>query len=756
MVSRGIGGTAAAALAVLLVACGVQQERPTPGAPGPAAQAPAPVQIAPAQGQGQRTSGQIRPPNTQGTRTGKIAEVYPASPGAQARQAIGGSGPAAPQPRPGGDITLSFDDADIREVVQLVLRDLLNVNYIIDPDVRGNVTVRTGQPLTRDQLLPTLESILEASGLALLQSGGIYRVTQAQNAARGTTGVRSGFLAQTQGRGFTMAVFPLSWIGAGEMQRILEPVLPPGRLIKMDDERSVVIVAGNDREVNLARQTVQLFDTDQMAGQSVLIESLENVDVSTLAFELDNVFGGTRKGPLAGQVRLIPLERMNAIMVISRQAKYLDEARNWIARLDRSRNANGRRLFVYYAQNGKASSLAETLKGVFPGSGGTPQQFAAAVAPVRTAALEPPPDTILGVPPAAVASGGTTTVLSPSRPPSTTAASAPTRARQTTASTLGGTTGDGAEGVRIIADEVNNAILLLATPREYELIEETLAKLDIVPLQVLIEANILEVTLRDQLRFGVQYFINSGGLGLNTNGFTALSNNSTAAITPNFPGFGFTIASATTPRLVVDALSQVTDVTMVSAPQVLVLDNQSAKLQVGDQVPITTQTATSTITATPSIVNSVQYRDTGVTLEVTPRVNASGLVNLEIAQEVSDVATTTSSTINSPTIQQRKILSTVAVRNGETVALGGLIRESTTGGKSGIPGLTDIPVLGVLFGTTSTDVRRTELMVLLTPRVIRSDDEARDATQDLRRKYQGLVEMERGINAPLTPRRFRW
>jgi general secretion pathway protein D len=732
MVKRGSGWISLAAC-VLLAACGVQQRLPTPTAPE-AAQAPSPTQLTP----DPRFGGQIRPSNTQQTRGGKIAEMYPASPGAQARQAIGGAAPGAPQARPGGDITLSVDDADIREVVQLVLRDLLNVNYIIDPDVRGSVTVRTGQPLTRDQLLPTLEAILEASGLALVQSGNIYRVSQAQNAPRAAAGVRSGFLAQTQARGFTMAVFPLSWIGASEMGRLLEPVLPPGRVLRADDNRNVVIVAGNDREVNLARQTVQLFDVDQMAGQSILIESLENVDVSTLTFELDNVFGGTRKGPLAGQVRLIPLERMNAIMVVSRQPKYLDEARNWIARLDRSRNAAARRTFVYYVQNGKAANLVEVLKGVYPGEGGGP---IAGATPVRAVGLEPIEPLVPAPPPGGQAPAS--------------AAASPT-APAPSAAPKGPPTAESPEGIRIIADETNNAILILATQREYELIEETLAKLDILPLQVLVEANILEVTLRDQLRFGVQYFINTGGLGLNTNGFTALTTGANAAITPNFPGFGFTISSVNQPRLIVDALSQVTDVTMVSAPQVMVLDNQAAKLQVGDQVPIVTQVSTSVVTADPRIVNSVQYRDTGVTLEVTPRVNASGLVTLEIAQEVSDVAVTTSSTINSPTIAQRKILSTVAIRSGETVALGGLIRESTTGGKQGIPALNDIPFLGVLFGTTSADSRRTELLVLLTPRVVRNDEEARDATADLRRKYQALVDLERGLNAPVPPRRFRW
>lgn len=306
--------------------------------------------------------------------------------------------------------------------------------------------------------------------------------------------------------------------------------------------------------------------------------------------------------------------------------------------------------------------------------------------------------------------------------------------------------------IRISADPVNNALLVSATPRDYARVHDAIQQLDLMPMQVLFEASIVEVTLRDQLRYGVQYLLQNGGLGITDNGRVILSATPSRAIQPLLPGFAFTLTGGgAEPRVVIDALSEVTDVKVVSSPRLLVLDNQVARLQVGDVVPIVTQTAASTLTNNPLIVNSVQYRDTGVTLEITPRVTASGLVTLEIGQEVSDVQRTTTSNIDSPTIRQRRLLSTVAVQSGETILLGGLIREENTGANSGIPVLREIPVLGALFGQTDNRAQRTELIVLVNPRVLRNSQEARDATQDTLRRFQHLVGVQRdGLKQPRT------
>lgn len=698
-----------AGLVAVLVLAGCGREpprRPLSGA-APAASLNPPTMPAPAVRADPARISSTTQANTPAPRNPKIAEVYRGT-GNTVNRAGGSRAPRERQ----GDITLNFTDTEIREVAGVILRDLLGVNYVIDPTVRGTVTLQTGAPLARADLIPVLEAVLAANNAVLLQQGGVYRVAPA-----GSTGGSIGFGAGAGASGYQLAVLPLNYLGAGEMATIMEPLFSQGT-VRADPDRGLIIVAGTGSQVQLARDTIAVFDVDQLAGSSVLLESLEVADARTVAVELDNIFGDLTKGPLAGAVRIIPVERLNALIVIAQQPRYLDEARNWIARLDRGQRPNERKLYVYYAQNGKAADLAASLQGILQEGGG-----------ILADQPLPPPDrnvpTAEATPPGSTA-GATETAAAP---PAT------------------------ASGTRVMADAANNAVLVLATASEYAAIEEVLLKLDLRPLQVLIEASIIEVSLQDQLRFGVQFFLDSGGLGIADDGTTFLTAGLNSLLAPTLPGFAFTLTSSGDPRAVVDALSQVTEVNMISSPQLLVLDNQSAQLQVGDQVPIITQQSTGNLVGDTRTVNSVEYRDTGVTLSITPRVNASGLVTLEIAQEVSDVTRTTSSDINSPTFQQRKIISTVAVSSGQTLALGGLIRETTSDGRSGLPVLSDLPYVGALFGTTTNDVRRTELLVMLKPRVVRTPEEATDVTADLRRQFQSVLDLEAG--GVRKPRRYR-
>jgi general secretion pathway protein D len=314
--------------------------------------------------------------------------------------------------------------------------------------------------------------------------------------------------------------------------------------------------------------------------------------------------------------------------------------------------------------------------------------------------------------------------------------------------------------IRVVADDKNNALVVYARPRDYRMVEDLIRNLDIVPLQVLIEATIAEVTLNDTLRYGLQFFLKSGNSRFDlsnagSSNITSTNANTTANATTNanvssnvgigsaadilsvFPGFNYVLAAGSS-RVILSALSSVTDVNVVSSPQLLVLDHQTAFLQVGDQVPVATQSAVSILNPGAPIVNSIQFRDTGVILQVTPRVNTTGLVTMEIEQEVSDVAKTTSSNIDSPTIAQRRIVSTVIVQDGQTVALGGLIKDTRDNERSGIPILSDLPLIGPLFRTTTKSRGRTELLVLLTPSVVRSPEEARRVTDELRERLQNV------------------
>jgi general secretion pathway protein D len=290
---------------------------------------------------------------------------------------------------------------------------------------------------------------------------------------------------------------------------------------------------------------------------------------------------------------------------------------------------------------------------------------------------------------------------------------------------------------RIVADDKNNALVIFAKPRDYRMIEDTIKRLDVVPLQVLIEATIAEVTLTDNLQYGVEWYFKTGASQF------SFSNDPTGAVAPTFPGFNYFI-SGNNPKVVLSALSQITHVNIVSSPQLLVLDHHIATLQVGDQVPVPIQQSQSTVVAGAPVINTIQFVDTGVILRVSPRVNTNGLITLDIGQQVSQATKTTTSAIDAPTIQQRRVDSTITVQDGETIALGGLIQDNRTSGKDGVPILSDIPIIGNLFGINTNNATRTELLILLSPRVVRDSSEARSVTEELRSKLHAFE--------PVTPK----
>jgi general secretion pathway protein D len=307
--------------------------------------------------------------------------------------------------------------------------------------------------------------------------------------------------------------------------------------------------------------------------------------------------------------------------------------------------------------------------------------------------------------------------------------------------TVAGQAQPGAPEIRIIGDSTTNSLVIWASPRDYRKIRKALDQLDIVPLQVLIEATVAEVTLKNQLRYGIEWFLQSGDFSAS---FSRLPG---GAVRSLFPGFSAVFAGSNA-TVILNALESVTDVDVVSSPHLLVLDNQTARIQVGDQVPITVQQATSVTNPDAPIVNSIELRDTGVILSVTPRVNASGLVVMELQQEVSNVVRaegqTTESEQATPTISQRQISSTVAVQSGETIALGGLIQDNNDRSTSGIPFLSRLPIVGPLFGTRSRNENRTEILILLTPRVIRGVAEARAVTDEVRRRLRSVAPLTGG------------
>jgi general secretion pathway protein D len=619
-----------------------------------------------------------------------------------------------------GGITLNFVNADVRDVAKAVLGDFLNLNYAVGANVQGTVTVQTSGPLSRKQVLPVLEQSLGLNGMALVKHGSVYEVVPIAEAPKQSSAITASSNAAEPG--FGLEVIPLRYVGATEMQHLLEPIVPSQSIVHADTARNLLIIEGSGEERKTLLAEVALFDVDWLAGMSFALFTPKYTDANGLAKELGTILGGAAS-PLAGVVRLVPIERLNAVLAISTQPRYLDELQGWVNRLDKPGQGNGRRIYVYYVQNGRAADLAKVLKGVLFGTG-TTSTSADAETDTNAGPDESPAE------PVDMAASGQ------SKAP---ASAAPLLSKALTNNSSQQQQG----GTSILADETNNALVIYATPQEYGTIESALHQLDILPLQVLLEAAIAEVTLSEGVQYGVQYFYQP-----NPQNTITLSGNAAGTVAQTFPGFSYLFQQGSNIRVVLNALSTVTTVKVISSPEVMVLNNHTATLQVGDQVPVATASAVAVGQPDAPIVNSISYQDTGVILKLTPRVNKGGMVMLDISQEVSDVANTTSSTLDSPTIEQRKIETSVAVRDNETIALGGLIKDSTTKGSSGIPFLSEIPVLGGLFGQKNDSKDRTELLVLITPHVVDSLDRARGVTQELRRKLPLIEPLFEKPNAP--------
>ncbi len=623
--------------------------------------------------------------------------------------------PPAEPPSGVGEITLNFENTDIREVVKVILSDMLGLNYILDPRVKGGVTMQTGTPLSRDVLLPTLETLLRMNGAALVYSGGAYQVVPVTNAIRGTVTPQLGDVSRPLPEGYGVRVVPLQYISVTEMSKILTPFAPEGSIIRADTERNILLLAGTSPEMANLVDTIKVFDVDWMAGLSVGFFPLQYTSLEDITEDLNLVFGDQAEGPLAGMLRLVPIESANGLLVVTPQEKYLAEIGTWIQRFDRiggGLTGAAERLFVYRVQNGQAADLADLLNELF-----SAQQDSA------------------GPRPAEVAPGAEMDTITSDQGTEAEAEPAPQAQAFRTAAGGAGPSRPSSQVV-FVADEKNNSLLIMAKPADYEKILEALKQLDVTPLQVLVEATILEVALADDLRYGIQWFLKN--IGPRSNNSFALFGGIDDALNQVLPGFNWSfVTNGGDVRTLLSAFAGENLIKVLSSPSVMVLDNRTARIQVGDEVPIATSQQSGT-DVTSTLVNNIEYRDTGVVLEVTPRVNPGGLVTMEISQEVSTVTETTSSDLDSPTIQTRKITSTVAVQNSQTVVLGGLIEDTSEDQKSGIPGLHKVPIVGDLFGETVRKTDRKELVVILTPKVIRGEKEVLDINQDFRTRLKGL------------------
>jgi general secretion pathway protein D len=665
---------------------------------------------------------------------------------------------AAVAPIVGAASAFNFEETPIADVVRVVLGDILKVNYVLYPPLTGTVTLSTREAVAPDQAVYLLESALQANGLIMARDArGTYHVGRPDAVKGAGSASRQVVPGAALQPGYGAIIVPLQFIGATEMATILRPMLPPDALARVDTVRNLLVLVGTRSQAEGWLDMVNTFDVDLLKGMSVGVFPLKHATTREVeaALRLMGVGGAAESAPssgstprpaaaaaaaptpvtgnpLLGALRIMPIERINSVLVVAPRAAQLDEARRWIEKLDKpSDNSAEPQLYVYPVQNGSAQHLASVLNGIFgSGGGGVTASPGTGVAPRL-------PTTSLGGAPLSL--GSTTNA-----PGATPGAVPQNAARSSIAPTVNAVVLN--QGVRVMADDRNNAVLIYGSRSEYNRIEAALKRLDLPPTQVLIEASIVEVTLGDELNYGVQWLFNDNARGgLQGTGVLGNLGGANTGSTSAQAGFSYTLRNSLgNVRAVLNALAGKSLLNVISSPSLMVLDNHTATITAGTQQPVRTGDI---INANGLISSTIQYRDTGVSLAVTPSVNAGDMITMEINQSVTDVGAPDAGSTGQVTFNQRQISSKVAVRSGETLVLGGLIRDSNKAGGSGVPGLQDIPLIGALFGTKTKKVERTELLVVITPRVVRSDQGVRELSQELRERMRSGV-IGREANGP--------
>ena len=678
--------------------------------------------------QGEPTEPQAQEPQQP---TAQPQDQPSAEPPAQEAEAA----PATGKTRAGARISLHLGNANLLQVIGIIAAEL-KMNYVVDPGVKGVVNINTLGNLSHEDLLPLLQAILRANGASAVQSGSFWRIVPLKGAPRvplPLTQDPTGASLPPDDR-MVMNVVALSFVTAADMSKILSSYLSEAGHIVTHEPGNILLITDTSRSLKRLMEMVNLFDTSALEQQRVRLFAIENSQASSLVKDLEEIFKAYALSKEGSAVRFIALERINSILVATPNSEVYSEVQQWIEKLDKPVRRGGLQNFAYKVENRAAGELAFVLAGLYGAA--RPMMGAEATgasAPGMTAPGMAAPGMI---PPGGMgAAGGGMTPGGVSFPVGgvgqTSRGSMYRGSRQIFIAAVPG--GMLQSPARIVPDPINNTLVVQATPQDYEVILETLKELDVAPRQVLIEAKVYEVTLSGALSFGVEAFLQRRSIASRNpvGQFSAFG-------TETFPNAGLSASVGTLIGrsrelfLFLNAQENRGRTRVLSAPTLLASNNTEARIQVGQEIPIQTQQGVAFGTISP--VSSYQRRDTGVILSVTPRINPSGLVTLRIDQEVS--LPTSSGTLTS--IQKRSVSTQVTVQDGETIALGGIISETRIVSTNRVPLLGRIPGLGLLFGTTRDSTSRNELIILLTPRVIKDMGEAKMATKEFHDKLKEL------------------
>lgn len=636
-----------------------------------------------------------------------------------------------------GSATFNFEGESLHAVVKAILGDMLGQNYVIAPGVQGTVTLSTPKPVSPAAAMNLLEMVLGWNNARLVYSGGRYNVVPADQALAGNVAPSTN--PASTARGFEVRTVPLRYISATEMEKILKPYARPNAIINVDGARNVISVGGSRAELENYLHTIEIFDVDWLSGMSVGVFPLQSGKATKVVADLEKVFGEQSKSPVAGMFRFMPLEGANAVLVISTQADYLDDIQQWLERID---GAGGEmQLFTYELKYIKAKELAQRLSEVFGGgrSGGGDSGGGS-------------PSLMPGLDPVELQDGANGSTANIGGKDSGTGGTGGSGGGEMSLGSRQSGNGavtleiDGAR-VGVAAVEETNSLLVRSSPGAWRSIRDVIDKLDVMPMQVHIEAQVATVQLKGDLSYGVNWFfekaVTDNGLpdAVGRTTWSTLAG-SIKPVTDGTGGLGWTFLGRNA-AAVISALDAVTDVQLLQSPSVLVRNNAEATLNVGSRIPI------SSVTVNPGSNNDntysqVQYLDTGIILKVRPRVSKDGMVFLDIVQEVSS-PTGNPDRNGNVRIDTRKLKTEAAIQSGDTVLMAGLISDQLGRGSSGFPGLSRIPVIGGLFGRQSSVNERLETIILLTPTIVRNPQEVRNLTDEYGRRFRAME--------PLQPKR---
>lgn len=649
-------------------------------------------------------------------------------------------------------MALRFDNADIYDVIQVVLGEILKVDYVVEPAVQGRVTLRSTSAVQTADLVGVLETALAQVGVSLVKSGSTYKVMRDVQAAREPL--------PSKGAGdstLVMRVIPLRFVQAAQVAATLKPFASAGGAIVPDPTNKYLLVVDRNAVVDRLAGLAETLDNEFLRDIHVRLLRPQHADPADLGKELDALIKTSGLFNLpntdATKAFILPVPRLGAVMVASASPALLQAVDKWFAMLDAVPDKDADAMVhVYPVANGSAAHLADILQQVITGqassSGGAQSTTARpAAANAQTASMNPgaaqtaqaTQNPSFGINTTANAAGGT---ISRGNVPAAGGAGT-------------GSTNGFAGSVSIIADEITNTIIVKASASDFKRVQSVLRKIDTQPRQVLIQVVVAEVTLNDTLQYGVEWWLNStvtnnGKSWAAKAGLEGLIKAPTAPGVVSGVGSGFNYAIFNGSSQVIgllNLLGQDTKVNLLSAPHVLATDGKVARVEIGNDEPIVTQTVQSpgTLTSNLTTSNSVQYRPTGIILEVKPSISANGLITLSIAQEVSSRAAAVSvGGSEYPSFSKRRVSTDVSVHDGKTLLIAGLIEDKGDNTSVGLPTLKDIPLFGALFGTNKKVNNKTELLITITPHVVNSAQDADRLKADFMNSVKELgVMMER-------------